>query len=56
MEIEDNTGLMEYWFVSDKGQWEQPDELHEIEHHGNVLLIHYIHEVINSANRILVGF
>ena len=49
-------GMMVYQVVSGKGWWEQPDELHKVEHCGYILLIHYVHEVIDSTNRILVGF
>src|SRR5258708_39848121 len=46
--------LAEYGIVCGNGWGERPDELHEVVHHGYILLICYIHQVVDSADGILI--
>ena len=56
MLIEGTMSFMEYGFVSGEGWWEGPNELHKVEHCGNVLLICNIHQVIDLINGVFISF
>jgi hypothetical protein len=47
--VEGNASFVEYGIGGSWGWWKPPDELHEVEHCGYILLVHNVQQVIDLA-------